>query len=164
MTPDFAWQTWLALWLFSPLFVAIAWTDLTQLRIPNAYCILGLALALAAFPFLETHEMLFRGLAAGICFVICFILFALGWFGGGDAKMLPVVILAIPSIALSTYMLLLAGAMALGLLTMPMLRMLLSQSETKIASMAQSKEFPMGLAIGLSGLVLAVWPLVSFMK
>ncbi|WP_171126257.1 MULTISPECIES: prepilin peptidase [unclassified Ruegeria] len=152
--PDTDWQNWLALWLFAPLFVAMAWTDFTQLRIPNTYCIVGLILFVAAAPFLTWNELLLRLLIAGACFVICFGLFAINWLGGGDAKMLPIVFLAVPSTQIPNYLFLFAAAMAVGLVGMALFRRLARDTSPRFKSTAQSREFPMGIAIGSAGLVL----------
>ncbi len=152
--PEHDWQNWLALWLFAPLFVAMAWTDFTQLRIPNSYCIAGIVVFVAAAPFLEWNELLIRLLIGGACFVICLTLFAINWLGGGDAKMLPVVFLTIPPSVVSYYLLLFAAAMAVGLVAMSLFRRFASSASPRFKSTAQSREFPMGIAIGSSGLVL----------
>ncbi|WP_170786933.1 A24 family peptidase [Ruegeria lacuscaerulensis] len=152
--PQLDWQNWISLWLFAPLFVATAWTDFTQLRIPNLYCLIGLGLCLVAAPFLDWNTLLIRLLIGAACFVVCLGLFALNWLGGGDAKMLPVVFLAMPPSAVPLYMIVFSAAMALGLIGMSLFRRYAKRLSPKFESTAQSREFPMGVAIGASGLVM----------
>ncbi len=154
--PELDWQNWIALWLFAPLFAATAWTDFTQLRIPNTYCIIGLVIFVATAPFLEWHELFMRLMIGGACFLLCFGLFAVRWLGGGDAKMLPVVFLIVPSPAVPYYLLLLAAGMGLGLVGMALVRRYAKTLSPRFKSTAQSREFPMGIAIGSSGLVLTL--------
>lgn len=155
--PELDWQSWLTLWVFTPLFVMIAWTDFTQMRIPNLYCLLGGAVVLMTAPFPDWNQLLLRLLVAAACFAICFGLFAAGWLGGGDAKILPIVFAAIPVPVVSTYLLILAGCMAAGLIGMSLFRRLARQTSPHIKSTAQSREFPLGIAIGSSGVILAIW-------
>ncbi|WP_170459069.1 A24 family peptidase [Ruegeria arenilitoris] len=162
MMIDLPWHSWVPLWFMVPLFVAVAWTDLTEYRIPNLYCLIGVALFLVGSPALGLHEVGLRLIAAGLCFGICFALFAAGWLGGGDAKMLPVVFLAIPTQALSTYMLLLSAAMAFGLTSLTLLRLFVRQPTGKLAATLSGREFPLGIAIGLSGLILAGWSMLLY--
>ncbi len=148
------WTVWVPLWVYSPIFVAIAWTDFSQMRIPNLYCWIGLAVFLVTLPALTIDDILLRVLSGVICFAICFGLFAAGWLGGGDAKVLPIVILLIPPTFMSTYFLLLAAGMAVGLLGLPLARRFAGPS-CRIVSLSQKREFPMGIAIGSAGVVLA---------
>lgn len=150
-----SWQAWLPLWMFSPVLAAIAWSDFSRMRIPNTFGLAGLAIFLPALFYLEFDETLLRVMAAAICFAICFGLFAVGWLGGGDAKILPVMFLMVPPSVVSTYLLLLSASMALGLAAMPIVRRIMTRSKAGFESVARTREFPMGIAIGLSGLVLA---------
>lgn len=71
----------------------IAWTDLNEARISNMQnlALLGASLAVASTMGTPTHWMAF-----GIVLVACVALFFMAdGFGGGDAKMLPSVALAI---------------------------------------------------------------------
>lgn len=148
------WTIWVPLWVFSPMFVAIAWTDFSQMRIPNLYCLIGLVVFVVTLPALTIDDILLRVLSGAICFAICFGLFAAGWLGGGDAKILTVVVLLIPPSSMSTYLLLLAAAMAVGLLGLPLVRRFAGQSN-RFVSISQKREFPMGVAIGSAGVALA---------
>ncbi len=149
------WTIWVPLWIFSPVFLAVAWTDFSQMRIPNLYSAIGLAVFVVTLPSLTIDDVILRGLSGMICFAICFALFAAGWFGGGDAKILPVVVLLIPPSYLSKYLLLLSAAMALGLLILPVVRRCMGQSK-RFVSMGQTREFPMGIAIGAAGIALSL--------
>lgn len=149
------WQSWLPLWMFSPVLAALAWTDFSRMRIPNIFSLAGIAIFLLSPLFLDMNDALLRLVAGSICFAICFALFAIGWLGGGDAKILPVVFLMIPPSVLSTYLFVLAAAMALGLVVMAIVRRTLHQPLSGYDSVVQKREFPLGIAIGSSGLLLA---------
>ena len=150
-----SWQDWITLWIFSPLLVAIAWTDLTRFKIPNTYCLIGAGLFLVTTPFLEFNDILLRVAVAAFCFAICLGLFVLGWIGGGDAKVLPIVFLAVPLPAVSTYLLLLSFSMAFGLTTLAVCRRLVKQPSPTFEVTIRVTKFPMGIAIGSAGLLLA---------
>lgn len=71
------------------LLAAAAW-DAVTLTIPNYLVLAVLALYAASLSVnLDLSDILFDLLAALIVFVVCFVLFALGWLGGGDAKLAP---------------------------------------------------------------------------
>ncbi len=149
------WAIWIPFWVFSPMFLAIAWTDFSQMRIPNLYCLVGLAVFVVTLPALNFDDVLLRLVSGIICFVICFALFAVGWLGGGDAKILPVVVLLIPPTYLSIFLFLFSAAMLAGLIGMPFVRRCIGHSD-RFVSTAQTREFPMGIAIGAAGVTLAV--------
>lgn len=149
------WQSWLTLWLFCPLFVAIAWTDLIHFRIPNFYCLVGVGLFVITMPFLGLNDIPPRLAVAALCFSICLGLFVIGWLGGGDAKILPIVFLAVPLPAISTYMILLSFSMAIGLFSLALLRKAVKHPSPAFVETIQSNKFPMGIAIGSAGLILA---------
>ena len=60
------------------------------MTIPNYLVLAVLALYVASLAVsFDLSDILFDVLAAVIIFVVCFVLFALGWLGGGDAKLAP---------------------------------------------------------------------------
>lgn len=103
-----------------PVVVASAIADLRHLRIPNTHVLIALGLFVLAGPLtLSWAELSPRLLAAGITFALCFVLFAAGVIGGGDAKMMPVILLFIPSPGLVDFLRVFAialGAVSLGAL------------------------------------------------
>lgn len=103
-----------------PIVVASAIADLRHLRIPNTHVLIALGLFVLAGPLtLSWAELSPRLLAAGITFALCFVLFAAGVIGGGDAKMMPVILLFIPSPGLVDFLRVFAialGAVSLGAL------------------------------------------------
>lgn len=114
--------------LFLCLCVAAASFDVNQLRIPNwlNLSIAALFLPAAAFSGLPLELLGGHLLAGALAFVIGYGLFMFGVFGGGDAKMIPAVMLWMgPAAALAFvyYMALVGGACALVILlvrrTMP---------------------------------------------
>jgi len=80
------------LFLYGAIFllVAAALWDAVTLTIPNYLVLAVLALyAVSLTVNFDLSDILFDILAAAIVFAVCFILFALGWLGGGDAKLAP---------------------------------------------------------------------------
>lgn len=72
------------------LLVAAALWDAVTLTIPNYLVLAVLALYAASWTVsFDLSDVLFDLLAASIVFAVCFVLFALGWLGGGDAKLAP---------------------------------------------------------------------------
>jgi prepilin peptidase CpaA len=81
--------------LFLWLMVAGAWNDLFVYRIPNIFSLLSLPLF---FTFAMASQMPLEAMLVHIytglgVFFVTFILFALGFFGGGDAKMMSAIAL-----------------------------------------------------------------------
>lgn len=71
------------------LVTAALWDTLT-LTIPNTLVLAVLALYVVSLVVrFEASTILLDLLGALIVFVVCFVLFALGWLGGGDAKLAP---------------------------------------------------------------------------
>jgi prepilin peptidase CpaA len=86
------------LFCIAPVVFLATWTDLKNFKIPNALSLVGLAVfALTCLIFLPLPEIADRLLGGLIVFAVCFVLFAVGMMGGGDAKLLPVIALFIPA-------------------------------------------------------------------
>ncbi len=73
---------------FAAIALAGAWNDLRTHRIPNVLTLSGLLLALALRAWLGFDAVLDGFWGACIAFLIALPLFAIGGFGGGDAKFL----------------------------------------------------------------------------
>lgn len=86
------------LFCIAPVVFLATWTDLRSFKIPNALPLAGLVIfALTCMIFLPLAEIPGRLLGGLIVFVVCFIMFSIRQMGGGDAKLMPVVALFIPS-------------------------------------------------------------------
>lgn len=140
-----------------PVVTASAVTDLRQLRIPNSHVLLALGLFVLAAPFaLDWPELSQRLLAGAITFAIGFVLFALRLFGGGDVKMMPVLMLFIPSQELVLFLRLFAPALlvvslgALVLQSAPIFRGLGWES------VRARRHVPVGVAMAVSVILLAL--------
>ncbi len=72
------------------LLLAAAVWDAITMTIPNYLVLAVAALWVASLTVnFDLSGILFDLLAGLIVFVVCFVLFALGWLGGGDAKLAP---------------------------------------------------------------------------
>ena len=92
----------LPLILAAPLMAAMIWTDLRHMRIPNtlvaAVALLGLGCALAGL----MPDLAPRLIAGGAVFLAGLALFAMGVMGGGDVKMLAVLVPLVPPASMVT--------------------------------------------------------------
>ncbi len=77
-------------------------------------------------------------------------------FGGGDAKILPVLFLFIPTPALSVYLLGFSAMMLAGMVGIFLVRQIVNRDSATWVSMKPGAGFPMGISIALSGFVLPV--------
>ncbi len=151
-----------ALLLYGAIFVllaAAAW-DATTLTIPNflVVAVLGLYVASRAVSF-DLSDILFDLLAGAIVFAAGFAFFALGWLGGGDAKLAPGAVLwagfdgLLPFVIAMT---LAGGILAVVLLVLRGgLRAAATQERLPVALQWDSP-VPYGIAIS-AGAILVIW-------
>ena len=145
---------WVALWLAAPLFIAIIWSDLSRMRIPNSYALAGLALFAACIPFIGFETSLLRsGIALG-AFLLGVTAFAFGLLGGGDVKIFPDVILFIPQQMYGLFLGLFSASLLIGIVAVLGLRRAFGHPEARLAAVRPGREYPMGLSIGGAGLAL----------
>lgn len=147
----------LLLLFFLPIILGSAISDFHHLKIRNVQVIAGLALFLIISPFLlDLPEFSFRLLSAVLTFAICFILFSLHLIGGGDAKMMPVVILFVPTdevvffLRIFAFVLLLVSLAALFIQRTPGLR------RAGWTTAQEGRQVPVGVAMAFSAAALAV--------
>jgi prepilin peptidase CpaA len=139
-----------------PVLVAVAVRDLSQLRIPNALVLAAVVIFAACYPLLPAGEISDRLLAAAVVFAMLLPLFAARLIGGGDAKMLPAVVLFVPPDHWQQYGLLLSASLVVGVIAVGTARAAVSgYVPTGWAALDRRGTFPMGLSIALSGLALA---------
>lgn len=136
--------------LFMPVLAATAWNDLRRMKIPNTLSLIGLGLFVACLPLLGWDVWLMHVAAGVVAFVVCIALFAAGWFGGGDAKILPVTLLFVPTDILPLYMYAFAASMLIGMSGIWAVRQKLARPDAIWVSMQSGAAFPMGIAIATS--------------
>jgi prepilin peptidase CpaA len=144
----------LAVALAASALVAAARADLTSYQIPNRY---ALAIALAFF-FIAVDggwHAAFLGLAAGaVTFGLGTVLFAKGWLGGGDVKLISAVALWVAPPLLAPFALItsLAGAiLSIAMLT-PLRRCLPAPPADLAPETGLRQPIPYGVAIAAGGL------------
>jgi prepilin peptidase CpaA len=145
---------------------AAALSDIRTMTIPNR---LSLLLLGAFAPLYVAAGGTMDGLAAhaatgAIVFAICLGLFVAGWFGGGDAKLLPAMALWVGPAGLAH--LVLGAALAGGVvaLVLPLLRRLAPAGAPErwgMTSLRSDEGVPYAVALGAGGL-LALQPVVWF--
>lgn len=149
-----------ALMLVFPLAMAFAAaTDLLTFKIPNAISIVLIAAFVAAAPFsglswqqIGTHVATFAAVLT-----ICVALFAMGVFGGGDAKLLAAASLWIGYESLAAYVTMVAvcgGALALVIILFRRIALPpVLTGQTWIARLHDPKSgMPYGIALAAAGL------------
>lgn len=153
--------------IFPALMILAALSDLKSFLIPNRVTAAiaatwPFAVLLSGMPFADVLWSV--GLAA-LVLVFCFGLFAAGWLGGGDAKLLAVTTLWIGPAAIVTfiYITVLAGAgLAFFLLTFR--RLPLPVAAVTVDWVAQlherKRDIPYGIAIAIGAIT--AWPQTVF--
>lgn len=145
----------LLLLVLVPVLLASAVSDLRFLTIPNRHVLLGLGLFIVAAPFaLAWPDLAPRLIAAAITFAIGFVLFALRLFGGGDVKMMPVVMLFIPAPDMVLYLRLFAAALLVVTLSALVLQNAPRFRNLGWESARNRRHVPVGVAIAASVLLL----------
>ena len=156
----------LLLGLLPALLILAAISDVLSYTIPNTlvlallglFAILVAALAVTGFP--GNWELIgFHLLAGAAALVVGMLLFALGWIGGGDAKLFAAAALWLGWNALFEYAILatlLGGALTLALLVLRRLPLPAFMFRLKwFARLSEPKEgIPYGVALSLAALVL----------
>ncbi|WP_068109073.1 A24 family peptidase [Tropicimonas marinistellae] len=143
----------LPLILSAPLLAWMAYSDLRYMRIPN-WLVIGLAVAfLVCVPFLPVASVGARaGVAAGVL-VVGFVAFALGFLGGGDAKVLSALLLLVPPGTWAEFALLFSATLLVGLGLVLSLRLAPGAARSTWVGLRARGMFPMGVSIGLAGLL-----------
>lgn len=140
-------------WLLVPLLVVVMLCDLRLLRIPNWLVLLFLVVFLATVPFqIPGGDLALRVVAGVVVFALCLGAFALRVLGGGDVKLLAVLVLFVPPPLLAPFALLLSGAMILSLVALALIRRRTNGRAGRWRGLTERRRFPLGLPIGLAGL------------
>lgn len=143
----------LPLALAAPILLWIAWTDFRVMRIRNSAVLAALAVFVITMPAIGPAEAGLRLLAAAAVFVAGFSMFAAGMLGGGDVKMGSALMLFIPTGTYTLFAFLFSAAMLLGIAAMLTLRAVPVLRRAGPVSLRARGTFPMGIALGLSGVM-----------
>lgn len=143
--------------LMLPVLGFAAYTDLTRMKIPNKLSLIGIAIFVVCIPFIPLEETGMRFLSAAILFAVMFILFALGLFGGGDVKLMSVLMLFIPSNSLFAFAYIFSASMFVGILIVLILQSFPTLVPSHWLSAQRKGHFPMGISIALAGIVSFGW-------
>lgn len=143
------------------LLVAAALWDAVTMTIPNYLVLAVLALYVASLSVnFVLSDILFNLLAAVIIFAVCFVLFALGWLGGGDAKLAPGAVLWVGYDGFLEFivaMTLAGGALSIVLLILRGGLRAASASQDRLPLVLQwASPIPYGIAIS-AGAILMIW-------
>jgi len=138
--------------LVAPLLVAVAYYDLRYMRIPNIISLIALGLFVVTVPLVSTDELLLRVAAGAVILAVGLVLFGLRLLGGGDLKILAVLMLFIPSQTWTEFGWALSAAVLLGASFIVLLRSAPWLAETSWVTIRARGQFPLGLSIALAGL------------
>lgn len=148
----------LPLALAAPILLWIAWTDFSHMRIRNSAVLAALAVFVVTMPAIGLGEAGLRLLAATAVFVTGFAMFSARMVGGGDVKMGAALLLFVPTGTYTLFAFIFSGAMLLAIVGIVTLRSIPALRRTGPVSLRAKGTFPMGVALGLSG-VAHLWVL-----
>ena len=144
----------LPLILAAPLMAVILWTDLRHMRISNrlvgAVAALGIGCAFAGL----MPDLGARLIAGGVVFAIGIALFTLGMMGGGDVKMLAVLVPLVPPQELPAFTMLLAATMLSGALLLAGVRRAVGGPDSAWVSLRMRGRYPLGVSIAAAAMIL----------
>lgn len=137
----------------APVLGAVAYCDLRYMRIPNSLCLVGLGLFALSILVYGPTGLVAKLVISGVVFALGFLGFCLRMIGGGDVKILAVLMLFIPVQTLQIYSYVFSGSMILGIMFILSMRRLAVTDGSMFKSMSADAGFPMGISIGLSGIL-----------
>ncbi|SNS45081.1 prepilin peptidase [Tropicimonas sediminicola] len=143
----------LPLLLAAPLMLWMAYGDLRYMRIPNRLVGALVLIFVLSVPFLPVESSMERLVAALFVLAVCFAAFAVGFFGGGDAKALAAMMLLIPPGTLNLFGLVLSVSIVLGLGLVLTLRAAPGAQQARWVALRARGMFPMGVSIAMAGLI-----------
>lgn len=148
---------WFAYGAVFLLVVAAAW-DVVTLTIPNFLVVAVLVLyAASAVVNFDLSDLLFDLLAGAIVFAVGFAFFALGWLGGGDAKLAPGAVLWVGFDGLLPFvvvMTLAGGVLAVTLIILRAAARRIAPQERLPMVLRWTGPVPYGVAIGVGAIVI----------
>lgn len=152
MTPEL-----ILLLALTPVVVVSAISDLRNLKIRNHQVLVALAIFVLLAPFqLDLQEIWMRASVGVATFGIGFALFALRVIGGGDAKMMPVVMLFVPSNEVAHFLQIFAVALGALSLCMLLVQRVPAFRRAGWSSLQGQRHVPVGVAIAISVTILAL--------
>jgi prepilin peptidase CpaA len=137
----------------APVMLAAGWFDLRFLRIPNVLSLIVVAAFVIfslAFP---PDDLLWRLAVAGGVFALGLVAYHFRAFGGGDVKLLSALMLLVPVGSLGVFANVFSLSMLAGIAVILTMKRIPVFARTGWASMRPGRHFPMGVSIGLAGLV-----------
>ncbi|HPE24880.1 A24 family peptidase [Albidovulum sp.] len=137
----------------APVMLAAGWFDLRFLRIPNVLSLMVVAafvLFCLAYP---PGDLVWRlAVAAGV-FALGFVAYYFRAFGAGDVKFLSALMLLVPLESLALFANVFSLSMLAGIAVVLTMKRIPVFARTGWASMRPGRHFPMGVSIGLAGLL-----------
>ncbi|WP_138935025.1 A24 family peptidase [Roseovarius arcticus] len=141
-------------WLVIPLLLAVIAYDMRFMRIPNWLVTLFVIVAICSLPFsVSWIELKWRLIAGAGVFLVSLLIFAQRLIGGGDVKLLTALTLLIPVCALQLFGMILSLSIFASVLALFITRRAMLGRPTRWLAISDRSGFPMGLAIGVAGII-----------
>ena len=136
-----------------PVLAVAAFSDVRNLRIPNVLSILLILVFLGSCFFLTIPEIGHRVLFSFVTLSLGFALFAMGFVGGGDVKLLAALVLLIPASSIVSFAYVFSFSLFLGVFSIVFARSVVVAADTEWAGLSQGRDFPMGVSIAAAGVL-----------
>lgn len=147
------------LFVIAPLLLSAIYFDLRYLRIPDLITVLLVGVFVICAVLFTPDDLAIRlSVAAGV-FALGFAAFSARLVGGGDVKLLPALLLFIPANGLILFANLFSLSLLAGVAAIVLLRQSRFATASGWKSLSQPRAFPMGLSIGLAGLI---YPILAY--
>ena len=152
----------LPLALLTPLLFRVAYLDLAILKIPNWIVLLALTLAVISVPAVAPEELTWRIAAALVVFTFLAAFFALGVMGGGDVKLLPVIVLFVPPDHWTSFSMMLSASLLIGSVGIILARgAMQARIPTGWKAIDCPRAFPMGVSMAFAGFGTLCWSVLE---
>lgn len=146
-------MSFVPLMLLSPLLLYVGYSDLRYMKIPNVLSIIAIVGFAASLLFFPAEDLMMRVVAASCVFALGFLGFCFRMLGGGDVKILSVLILFVPVSSLSIFMYAFSAALILGVAAVVTLRARPIHAIKDWQTSRASGKLPMGISIAAAGIV-----------
>ena len=138
--------------MLAPVLAAVAYFDLRFMRIPNALSAIAVGVLIISALLFPIPDFPARVVVALLVLFFGIVAFAFRAIGGGDVKILAVLMLFVPVSGLVVFANVFSASMIAGIFLVLAARRIPETSTWGWKSFGGSQKFPMGLSIALAGI------------